>query len=346
MRVSVGRRRQRLGVAGERPTGHRPRRSFRRALAVAAVAGSVALTAACGGADATEASSDESPSASGTRVVEHEKGSTEIPADPQRVVSASVTLTGTLLALDVPVVASQGSQGDNAFFPQWADVAAERGVEEIPGVEISVEKIAAAEPDLIVAAGCCGQDDGSELYEELSAIAPTIVVSYAEKSWLDLTEELGADLGREERAGQIADEHAARVAEVKEAITLPEQPTSLYSVAQDGSANVFTKVSPQGELLSALGFEIQEATGGELKADRTVSNVAAETFADQLSGSTALIVNTEEEGLAALRENPALQVTPAFRDGEVYALGREAFRLDYYSVGVVLDKVEAWFGRG
>src|SRR5690606_29645295 len=53
---------------------------------------------------------------------------TEIPAQPQRILSTSVTITGTLLAVDAPVVAS-GSAGNGTFFAQWAELAEERGVE-------------------------------------------------------------------------------------------------------------------------------------------------------------------------------------------------------------------------
>ena len=48
---------------------------------------------------------------------------TEIPTRPQRILSTSVSTTGTLLAIGAPVVAS-GSAGNGRFFAQWADVAA------------------------------------------------------------------------------------------------------------------------------------------------------------------------------------------------------------------------------
>ncbi|WP_228393394.1 hypothetical protein [Ornithinicoccus hortensis] len=68
------------------------------------------------------------------RTIEHESGTTEIPEEPTVVVSTSITLTGTLLAIDAPVSASAATgtgplTDDQGFFAQWADVADERGVE-------------------------------------------------------------------------------------------------------------------------------------------------------------------------------------------------------------------------
>jgi iron complex transport system substrate-binding protein len=53
---------------------------------------------------------------------------TVIPGKPQRIFSTSVSSTGTLLAIDAPVVAS-GSAGNGTFFAQWAALARQRKVE-------------------------------------------------------------------------------------------------------------------------------------------------------------------------------------------------------------------------
>jgi iron complex transport system substrate-binding protein len=95
----------------------------------AAIAMAVAGCGGDDGGDAAPKTTADTPSF--PRTVEHEGGTTEIPAAPQRVVSASVSLTGNLLAIDAPLVASGATQpnspvGDEqGFFRQWGEVAAD-----------------------------------------------------------------------------------------------------------------------------------------------------------------------------------------------------------------------------
>ncbi|MFP4512124.1 MAG: ABC transporter substrate-binding protein [Acidimicrobiales bacterium] len=157
-----------------------------RRVAVSLVA-VLALTACGTGAgeqgDATpstgRAEALDPPAGPDVRVVAHAKGETEAPADPQRVVALDGgTTLPTLLDLGVPVVgAAIPDDGvDTALFaPGELD-----GIEPIGFPEPNLEAVAAARPDLIV-----GLDTASvtDLYDELSQIAPTVVVSSAVEDW-------------------------------------------------------------------------------------------------------------------------------------------------------------------
>ena len=99
-------------------------------------AAALALTA-CGGSSTEDAGSSASPSteqsssASFPLTFENADGTTtEIPAQPERIVSTAVTLTGGLLSFDAPVIAS-GAAANGKFFAQWADVATQHGVETL-----------------------------------------------------------------------------------------------------------------------------------------------------------------------------------------------------------------------
>lgn len=125
----------------------------------------------------------------------------EIPAQPERIVSTSVTLTGSLLSMDAPVIASGAASpgptyDDKGFFKQWADVADERGVEEIGQLEPDFEKIAAQDPDLIIVSAF-GADAAPDLAERLSEVAPTVVLDYSDKDWTEVTTQLGEVTGHE-----------------------------------------------------------------------------------------------------------------------------------------------------
>ena len=94
------------------------------------VAGALALSA-CGSRTASpEASSgaaDSDGAGSGTwpRTVTDAQGEVTIEAQPAKVVSTSPSVTGTLLAIDAPVVSSAAASpspltDDKGFFTQWA----------------------------------------------------------------------------------------------------------------------------------------------------------------------------------------------------------------------------------
>ncbi|RZS40847.1 hypothetical protein EV193_103161 [Herbihabitans rhizosphaerae] len=71
------------------------------------MAAAVALAVAATGAACSSDTSDAQTSGE-VRSVTHDHGTTDnVPAKPKRIVSVSVTLTGHLLALDAPAVATR-----------------------------------------------------------------------------------------------------------------------------------------------------------------------------------------------------------------------------------------------
>ncbi|MDK4289052.1 ABC transporter substrate-binding protein [Corynebacterium pseudodiphtheriticum] len=112
----------------------------------------------------------------------------EITEQPKNIVSTSVTLTGSLLAMDAPIKATGGAAAggladEQGFFLQWADEAAEQGVESLYNLEVDVEAIAAQDPDMIVVSAS-GQDSAVAEYDKLSAIGvPVVVVDYSDQGW-------------------------------------------------------------------------------------------------------------------------------------------------------------------
>lgn len=66
------------------------------------------------------------------RQITDSRGTHTLESQPQRIVSTSVTLTGSLLAIDAPVIASGATTPNNrvaddqGFLRQWSKVAKER----------------------------------------------------------------------------------------------------------------------------------------------------------------------------------------------------------------------------
>lgn len=90
------------------------------------------------------------------RQIVDSRGTHTLESQPQRIVSTSVTLTGSLLAIDAPVVASGATTPNNrvadaqGFLRQWGDVAKKRNLARLYIGEPSAEAVAAQMPDLIL----------------------------------------------------------------------------------------------------------------------------------------------------------------------------------------------------
>ncbi|QUX25717.1 Fe2+-enterobactin ABC transporter substrate-binding protein [Nocardiopsis sp. MT53] len=306
----------------------------------------MALTA-CGTGGGSEAAGAQDTDTGEIRAVTHIYGETEIPADPQSVVAVSVTAAPVLLSLDVPVVAAgtttpSALTDDNGFFAQWAPVAEERGVEPLPGPEISLEAVAAAGPDLIVGNGFGADAVDEATYEKLSEIAPTVVYGEGDVSWVDLTEQYARALDRTDRFEEITGEYDALVEESAARIST-EQPVAVLSVTPNGF-NVFTAESAQGRLATDLGLTLQElpedAAADSTQGARTdIVGVAPEN-ADALGDATLLFVNPQGDELDSYLETaPILESLPAWEDERAFTLGPSSFRMDYYSVPLLAERL-------
>ena len=328
----------------------------RQLLAVATVGLMAISVTGCSTASA-DAGSDVSASASaesGTwpRTVTHELGTTEIPSQPQNIVSTSLTITGTLLAIDAPVTASAATSpgngsDENGFFDQWSDVAADRGLEVLyPDLEIDIESIIAAEPDLIVVS-TSGADSAAASYEALQDIAPTVVYNYGDKTWQDLAAQLGEATGLEANAESAADEFDERVQEVAEKITVPEGDTNVIVYNGPEFQTAFAKpAGSHGTLLTSLGFNVVGAPD-ELDGSETVRQdfafLSLENTTTALTAPTVFIVSGDDENKDMLLNTEVLANAPAVASAAVYPLGDASFRIDYYSGLQIVDEIETQF---
>ncbi|NIJ10559.1 iron complex transport system substrate-binding protein [Saccharomonospora amisosensis] len=184
---------------------------------VAALAGLV-LTAgltACGGGEARESANQGGTAQAGfPRTVQHDKGSTRIETKPERIAALDPSLVEAVLALDRPLVGGIGSYGDNRDFPSYLGDAV-GGTEEVGPLEApNLEAVAALEPDLIVSATV--RHDA--LYDELSAIAPTVFVETTGPMWKDNITKLGEALGAETKADEALAAYEQRAAALGKAI--------------------------------------------------------------------------------------------------------------------------------
>ena len=193
-----------------------PLRPSRLAVPLAVLALSGGLTACGGSEDEGSASAAETSSSSaGFPVrIENEFGTTEIPEEPQRVVTVGFNDQDFVLALGVTPVGERELLGDyDATTRPWAEeLLPAEDIPTVGGEEIDLEAVAALEPDLIV--GVYSFMDQT-VYDQLSGIAPTLAQTdeYADGAtpWQEQTLLIGQALGRTEEAQQLVDDVEGRV---------------------------------------------------------------------------------------------------------------------------------------
>ncbi|MFK4113960.1 ABC transporter substrate-binding protein [Microbacterium sp. NPDC006705] len=241
-------------------------RPLRRALSAVAISAAAALVVA--GCAAQPSAADVAPEASAAaRSVEHARGVTEIPEQPQRVVTLEPLELDTAVSVGItPVGAAVAS--NVAGIPAYLGVDGVQPVGTVP--EPDLEAIAALKPDLILGT----EARHSKLYDQLSAIAPTVFIATQADPWRDNAELIGEALGREDEvAAQIAAVDD-RCAEIGEAHDLAGKTAQVIRPRDETTLSLYGPVSFAGSLLECVGYTTPAHDWADgLQADISPENV-------------------------------------------------------------------------
>lgn len=305
----------------------------------------IAILALPGGAHAAQ----NVPTESGwPRTVSNADGSrTTLPVRPQRILSTSVTITGTLLAIDAPLAAS-ASSANGHFFSQWAAVAHDRGVKKLwPAGSIDLEAAYAVAPDLIVVSAG-GADSAVAQLGELRQIAPTIVLDYGGQTWQQLATLLGQATGQEALVADKLAAFDAYLAEARSKIALPSGQANIVSYNGPGTVNpIATPEGVHGRLLAALGFSV-ESPQRAWHSDGTPSTDfirAQYENLTELRAQTTFLLSAGDDRAKAFLRDPILANLAAVKSGQVYGLGANSFRIDFFSAHEIVDGIVARFAK-
>ena len=241
--------------------------------------------------------------------MEHVYGTTEIPARPERVVTAGFNDADFALAVGVVPLGVADFIGS---FPEetrpWAQDAlggAEPEVVTNDAGELLPERIAALRPDVIIYYNFLQDTD----YEVLSQIAPTVVEPQVGTQWQQHTIDVGRALGREAEARSVVDEVEARFA--AERADHPEFAGTvaalLFGVATDTNYYLLEPTDSRVGLFVSLGFEMPETTG----------EISGENAA-LLDQDLIVVIGMTQEELAA---DPVFSALTAVQEGRVAYLG-------------------------
>nr|WP_283939500.1 Fe2+-enterobactin ABC transporter substrate-binding protein [Pseudomonas sp. R3.Fl] len=271
---------------------------------------------------------------------------------PRRIVSTTPSVTGILLAMDAPLVATAATTPSRltdakGFFSQWAQVADERGVAVLyRNLQFDIEALIASDPDLVVVSAT-GADSVAPHRAELEAQGlPTMLVDYSNRAWQDIATDLGQRTGLQRQAREAIQRFDAYTAQTAASIRPPAGAVTIVGYNIAGSYSIGRLGSPQARLLTALGFRVNELPPALTEKVTRASDfqfISRENLPAAISGDSVFLLGAGEQDVQAFLADPVLANLPAVRNKRVYPLGPSSFRIDYYSGRQLLDTVAGYF---
>ena len=308
----------------------------------AAVAVAVGLVlAGCGAEDGGTA---EPQATAETRTVEHALGTTEIAGTPERVVVLDTGELDAVLALGVTPVGSVRTDVSDALPAYIEDAGADPA--EIANVgtiaEPDLEAIAALEPDLILSNAVRHTD----VYEQLSALAPTVFAEAIGESWQENLRLAGEALGLAEEAEELLTAHEERAVEVGALFGDPAATEVSIVRFLDGSAvRLYGEGSFIGAVLADVGFARPEVQ----RTAETFVEVGPEEIG-RADGDLVFSAAYGQDGRTAAAQitgGGLWQGLSAVQQGRAFEVDDDRWFLAIGPLGasLVLDDLEQFAGR-
>jgi iron complex transport system substrate-binding protein len=230
-----------------------------------------------------------------------------VAADPERIVSLAPSNTEIACAL--------GSCDQLVGVTDFDDYPPEvAGVEKVVVfAQVDVEKVVAAEPDLVLAAG--NELTPTAVIDQLTELGVTVLVLYPES--LDEVyanvEMVGQALDEQVAASELVDGMRARVEAVEDAVAGAERPRTFYEVSIfEGSIYTAGDGSFIASLIETAGGE--PITGDALSTSIALEDLVAADPALILLGDAAYDATVTPESVAA---RPGWGEMTAVRDGRI-----------------------------
>ncbi|MBS9780180.1 MAG: ABC transporter substrate-binding protein [Moraxellaceae bacterium] len=289
----------------------------------------------CGPANDTSKASDTSNKTANTscpegRLYKHESGETCVADVPKKVVVLEYSFLDHLSVLDEKPV---GYAKDS--MPAYLDGTVENvtvvGSRKAP----SIEKIAELQPDLIIA----DKKRHSGIYEQLSAIAPTIVHNSLRGDFDDQMDSL-KQVANIYKKDEVADK---AISNLQEKIATTKQDTKANSVLIDvfrpGRHSVHSEDSVMGSLIGKMGkTNPVKALDGQTQFD-----IDIERFA-KINPDALLFMCTpkSQESMDKFLKNPIISSLKAVKNNNVYFVSKNLWSKGrgVQGVSLILDNAD------
>ncbi|MFJ2090272.1 ABC transporter substrate-binding protein [Streptomyces sp. NPDC087901] len=222
------------------------------ALGALALAGALALSA-CGSSDSDSDDSARTDAAA-THTVRTAMGDVKVPVAPERVVVLDTGELDSALTLGVQPVGATHSATEDGF-PAYLPAEKTKKLTEVGEIaNPSMETVASLKPDLILTSKV---RDGDR-YEQLSAIAPTVMTESTGTAWKENFQVHADALGKQDEAKKIVAAYDAHVAEVTEAIGGKEKAAAtdinFVRFVEGADIRIYGKQNYIGSILADLGM--------------------------------------------------------------------------------------------
>lgn len=292
------------------------------AIALCLALGACSATATQAGltADPT-ASAPTDPASPATRTISHALGDTVVPTSPAAVVTLGGIYTANLLSLGITPAAI--GDGDAFEMQSYAALLPDVDLDAIPTIgdpyEPDLEAIAAADPDLVVS------DEFLEaVHDELSVIAPTVLVSYMSNGgWRERFPLIADAVGRADAAQAVDDAYQQVIDGLPEG--LGDEVIAFVRADPDGAFRIDSLPSAfPGSVAEDAGIPTLQPEGvGTFEEGSGFLELSAENL-DVLADADRIVLGdnsfydpTLDDTLSILAQNPLWEGLPAVQAGKV-----------------------------
>ncbi|MEM7737954.1 MAG: ABC transporter substrate-binding protein [Deinococcota bacterium] len=275
------------------------------------------------------------------RTIEHPRGTTEIPTQPQRVVLANDFILGNALSLGVPVVGAAGRANIDTLRGGAYDTS---GI-EIVGVanEPSLERLIELEPDLIIAIEHVTSDT---VYDNLSRIAPTITVAtiFEDRTLptlIDFNRTFAEIVGKTDLIEGQLSAYESRLEELRSQIDPIRDELDFNILSTQGGAGTFTAFGEVIYDVSAFAVVIRDL-------GLVPDNASAGVFEEQLSievinewDADVLVVLATTGQVDGFFEEPLVEALNVAQAEQIFRVTQDRWNARYVdALTTVLDDLE------
>lgn len=238
----------------------------------------------------------------------------EVPETPKRIVSLASSYTGYLAQLNLKMVGVTSYDKKNPVLTEKVKDAKEVSSSDL-------ESIAALEPDLIVVGST------EENIDKLKKIAPTIVIEYGKRDYLQLVGDFGNIFNKEKEAQSWLDswsKETEKVAKEVKEVTGKDATFAVMGLFQK-EVYVFGKNWGRGGeiIYQALGYKAPQKIQDEVFKTGYLS--ISQEVVDQYAADYILVAAEDDKTGASLYESDVWKSIPAVQQNHVLKVDANAF---------------------
>ncbi|BAY91128.1 MULTISPECIES: iron-siderophore ABC transporter substrate-binding protein [unclassified Tolypothrix] len=212
------------------------------------------LVCACSKSVSDEVATSQSPQPSlECRVVEHARGETCIPLNPQRIVTLDFNSFAAILALDIKPIATWITTEIEDDFPYFQGKADGVEILRSSSSQINLEKLVLLHPDLIIVISHPGF---AGIYKYVSQIAPTVILPWVETqgNWKQHIQDTAKIFNKTETGIQLINYYNQRVNQLKQTVGNNHQKNRIsFAYVAAGRLVITRQKSFAGGILHDIG---------------------------------------------------------------------------------------------